>query len=141
MKPAELEAFWQRVDTSGGPDACWLWKCATRKGGYGSFKLRGKTVSAHRVAWEIAHGKRIPEGLVVRHKCDTPGCCNSIHLAVGTLAENALDRISRKGRRNRIRERRRQAYTAWLRANEPWKRNWPRALRAEAQRLFPDVLA
>lgn len=31
MTPAEVERFWSKVDTSGGPDACWEWQGGTRK--------------------------------------------------------------------------------------------------------------
>lgn len=27
--------FWAKVDTSGGPDACWLWAGSRNRGGYG----------------------------------------------------------------------------------------------------------
>lgn len=51
---------------------------------------------AHRVAYELAHGP-IPEGLVVRHRCDQPGCINPTHLEVGTITDNNRDR-ARRGR-------------------------------------------
>lgn len=48
----------------------------------------------HREAYEKAHGK-IPNRLVVRHKCDTPLCINPDHLIVGTHADNMRDRDER----------------------------------------------
>ncbi|HIK62019.1 MAG TPA: HNH endonuclease [Planctomycetes bacterium] len=45
----------------------------------------------HRIEWERVNGP-IPEGLVVRHKCDNPPCINPDHLEIGTLADNNEDR-------------------------------------------------
>jgi hypothetical protein len=53
---------------------------------------------AHRVAYELFYGP-IPEGQVVRHKCDYGLCCNPAHLLVGTQADNLADMRSR-GRQN-----------------------------------------
>lgn len=49
---------------------------------------------AHRAAYEMAFGK-IPEGLVVRHKCDVRNCINPDHLEVGTHKQNTADAIER----------------------------------------------
>lgn len=39
------------------------------------------------------------KGLVVRHTCDNPGCCNPDHLLLGTHADNVSDKYER-GRAN-----------------------------------------
>jgi hypothetical protein len=44
----------------------------------------------------LANGK-IPDGLLVLHKCDNPPCCNPRHLFPGTYRDNAQDAV-RKGR-------------------------------------------
>ena len=37
----------------------------------------------------------IPEGMIVRHKCDNPLCINPEHLELGTHQDNTNDKISR----------------------------------------------
>jgi len=57
-------------------------------------------LSAHRFAWMLANGKEIPTGMVVRHTCDNPPCCNPEHLLVGTHADNMADMDARGRRRH-----------------------------------------
>ena len=55
----------------------------------------GQGYRAHRLIYQECFGE-IPEGLVVRHKCDTPSCINPEHLELGTLTENNRDCVSRE---------------------------------------------
>lgn len=57
--------------------------------GYISDEL-GKTRRAHRQIFKHFNGE-IPDGLVVRHTCDNPKCCNPDHLILGTHKDNAMD--------------------------------------------------
>lgn len=73
---------------------CIEWTKATTKGGYPVANIGGKTTYMHRKTWEDANGK-IPEGLVVRHKCDNRKCINLEHLEIGTVKDNSEDCVSR----------------------------------------------
>lgn len=91
-----IERFWDMVDKSDGPNACWPWTGYT-KDGYGRMKAIGRDNEfTHRVAWKIANGP-IPEGVFICHHCDNPPCCNPKHLFEGTNADNMLD-MRRKNR-------------------------------------------
>lgn len=74
------------------PCNIWLW--ATNSDGYGMLKIDGKTQRAHRVIWEQYNGP-IPDGLVIRHKCDNTHCTNIDHMELGTRIENNQDREDR----------------------------------------------
>jgi hypothetical protein len=69
---------------------CLLWRQGKRRV-YGAI-----SISAPRLAWEIANGP-IPEGMQVLHRCDEPRCCEPDHLFLGTAADNMAD-MRRKGR-------------------------------------------
>jgi hypothetical protein len=84
-----MERFWSKV-VVGGPDDCWMWTAnKTPAGGYGMFWLNGRSIGAHRMAYELEVGP-IPEGLTIDHVCGVPGCVNPAHLAVATQRENIL---------------------------------------------------
>jgi hypothetical protein len=93
-----LEKFRGRA----GDADCWEWQGGANNKGYGvlQFGTNGKRKNflAHRVAWEIANGQPIPDGLCVLHACDNPPCTNPAHLSVGTKSENTRQMWER-GRR------------------------------------------
>lgn len=93
-----LDRFTAKVDRSSGEDSCWEWMAAKNAQGYGKIGKGGDDgwVFAHRVAYEAAYGK-VPEGQIVMHRCDNPGCCNPRHLATGTQSQNLSD-MRAKGR-------------------------------------------
>ena len=99
MKPRArrpvAERFWEKVDKSGGPDACWIFTHSHCADGYGHFGWDYKNIPAHRAAYLLERGP-IPPGQVVRHTCDNPPCVNPAHLLVGTHADNVRDKCERR---------------------------------------------
>lgn len=98
------ERLWEKIDRSGGPDACWPWTASTTHG-YGRIMIDRVPELAHRKAYEAAVGP-IPPGKHILHSCEAryaPGdfghrrCCNPAHLRPGNDYENAQD--SRRTRR------------------------------------------
>jgi hypothetical protein len=67
--------------------------------------INGKSFSwyAHIVSYE-AFVKSVPDGLVLRHKCDNRACANPAHMELGTHADNSRDMVDRerqaRGERN-----------------------------------------
>lgn len=91
-----IDKFWKKVD-KGNKDECWRWAGGTKTPkGYGMLDVNYKKIYAHRVSYMIHFGE-IPEGLLVCHKCDNPGCVNPSHLWLGTHTDNLKD-ASVKGR-------------------------------------------
>lgn len=81
------------------PDTCWEWHGAKAGQGYGQLRIKGHNISAHRIAYFLAHGK-IPERMFILHSCDNPPCCNPAHLSASTQAQNLTEAWAR-GRRAR----------------------------------------
>lgn len=86
---------------------CWVWTGCRNTDGYpkigrkrddGSFDFN---VKGHRYVYEQTKGK-IPEGMVVRHKCDNILCLNPEHLDIGTPMDNMRDRVERGRTHNHV---------------------------------------
>lgn len=84
--------FWLRVARvdDGTHSECWNWKGAITKDGYGSLRIKQKTIYAHRLAFELSHRPLEPNEHVL-HTCDNPRCCNPSHLRAGSHADNMAD--------------------------------------------------
>ncbi|TFH66258.1 MAG: hypothetical protein E4G90_04500 [Gemmatimonadales bacterium] len=55
-------------------DSCWIWVGGTKCDGRGKFKIRGKHVAAHRVAWALLSGRSLEKGMRLRQECAHPQC-------------------------------------------------------------------
>jgi hypothetical protein len=90
-RKSPADRFWLRVDRSAGPDGCWLHLGCLDEEGYASFYVNGRTVQAHRFAYEITVGP-IPPGLHLDHVkargCTHRNCVNPAHLEPVTPREN-----------------------------------------------------
>jgi hypothetical protein len=79
-------------DLNGG---CWLWRLVIDKHGYGQIGFdRARETRAHRYSYKAFVGE-VPQGLLVRHKCDVRSCVNPTHLFLGTHQDNMDDMKAR----------------------------------------------
>lgn len=67
---------------------------------YGLFRTKRprRSVYAHRFSFALANALNVHElgrDTVIRHRCDTPLCCNPLHLLAGTQAQNVDDKVER----------------------------------------------
>lgn len=97
------DRFWPKVDKVSSPFGCWLWTRALTRNGYGKLGDQGRTLQAHRVAWELVNGP-IPDGLLVCHDCDRfypirdsfhRRCVRPEHLFLGTDGDNTRDCLTK----------------------------------------------
>lgn len=87
--------FWSYVE-EGETGECWPWIGSSKPTGHGQvwYTPERRQVTAHRVAFALEHGLDWVDltGVVIRHVCDNPPCCNPAHLLAGTMGDNARDR-------------------------------------------------
>ncbi len=93
----QIDRFWSNVDM-GGTDQCWPWKRSQHPGGYGQVALlidgQNRVHKAHKVAWEIHHGKRLPMWQRVKHSCGNRLCCNPHHVVLTDSVEPSGETIN-----------------------------------------------
>jgi len=94
---------------------CWLWTGSKSSAGYGYINVGGKTLKAHRVAYELAFGT-IPSGLHVDHTCHTRSCVNPEHLRTVTNKQNQENRTgARANSKSGVRG------VSWYAARKKWE--------------------
>ena len=74
------------------PDECWSWIGFHDKDGYGKLRTGSSNKGAHVISWELHYGT-VPDGMLVRHKCNNSGCPNPLHLMLGDHDQNMRDRV------------------------------------------------
>jgi hypothetical protein len=89
---------------------CWEWQGGKNGVGYGVAHHKGKTTSAHRIAYQIFNGE-IPEGMDVDHICFNRACVNPGHLQL----------LDRSANMRKAFERRDALGGAYLHESRPYK--------------------
>lgn len=73
-------------------DCCICTSYAVEKDtGYIQITHKRKHTRMHRLLYETFFDTKIPNGLVVRHKCHIKTCCNPLHYELGTQLNNSDD--------------------------------------------------
>lgn len=82
---------------------CIVWTANCNNDGYARMSLHvsgdSRTYYVHRVVWQLANGRYIPEWREVAHGCDTPPCFNPEHLKLQRMPDNrkaSADNTNRK---------------------------------------------
>jgi len=84
-----------RYVKKGAPGVCWIAEGPVAGRGYIRVTVGRERLTLHRVAWEVHHGQKIPEGMVISHRCDRPPCCNPLHLRLTTPRGNTAEMVVR----------------------------------------------
>ncbi len=79
-------------------EGCWGWTGYKNSKGYGQVIWSRKQITTARFSW-ILHNGDIPEGLLACHHCDNPSCSRIDHIFLGSIKDNAQDKV-KKGRCN-----------------------------------------
>lgn len=90
-----IDRFMQYV-TYEPNSGCWLWTGYVNPKGYGRINIKRRLVLTHRFLFEREYGP-VPDGLMLRHKCDVKCCVNPDHLELGTNRDNVDDCLRRDG--------------------------------------------
>lgn len=95
----DIKRFFKYVDKL--PNGCWFWTGARSRGKgnrkwYGSFRLGGRTVRAHRFAVEVLGGRECPADHHRDHECCFSLCVNPDHIEVVHRTVNQERKVARR---------------------------------------------
>ncbi len=79
---------------SAPPETCVVWPYATTPPGYGQLRVAGTMHPAHRLSWEIHHGREMADDMEAAHEpivCHNRACINPLHIREATRADNIRD--------------------------------------------------
>ena len=87
MRQSAIARFEAKVEVM--PNGCWNWIGSRHSQGYGFFWYMGRTMRAHRFAYEYYNNTVIPSGLVSDHLCKNTRCVNPAHIEIITPRLNS----------------------------------------------------
>lgn len=95
---SDVQRFMRHVDKL--PSGCWFWTGARSRGQgnrkwYGTFKVKGRAVRAHRFACDAIGGNTLPSGGHRDHTCAFSMCVNPAHIECVTRQENQSRKMQR----------------------------------------------
>ena len=94
----DIERFMRYVERL--PSGCWYWTGARSRGRgnrkwYGSFRVGGRTVRAHRFSCEVLGGRECPPAHDRDHTCCFSMCVNPAHIEVVPKTINQARKMAR----------------------------------------------
>lgn len=104
------EAFAARTVWQGD---CLVWTGSVDASGYGTIRVKGKTIKVHRFAYEM-YVAPIPAGLFLDHRCHNRRCANDSHLRPVTNKQNMENRKPNKGSTSGVKG------VSWVRHVNKW---------------------
>jgi hypothetical protein len=69
------------------PGGCLIWMGPCDAKGFGRVYANGTQYQAHRLSYLLCVSVDIPEGKIIRQRCQHPGCINPDHLYLGSHAD------------------------------------------------------
>lgn len=92
------ERFFLKVNKT---DTCWLWIGTITKN-YGQIGIKGKSILAHRLSFEMHNDIVLTRDQLILHLCDNRRCVNPEHLIMCTEKDKTEYAVN-KGRHARMR--------------------------------------